>query len=946
MTSKKSIKISLMLISLIFILSLGISAVSASSTLADNSTIYVGTNGNDDYDGLSDVYNSTTKSGPKATIKNATGTVSVNGTVHIANGIYNESGIVLDKSMNIIGAGETKTIVNGGHFLSIFTVDGFSDPTINVTISDLTLTNGTAIYGFIDGGMICQWGGAIYSSGGTVNVNNVTFTNNTGAYDGGVIYSFNGGIVNVNDCKFYNNTLPNGNGGVICNNGGTLTIINSTFSNNTATDSGAGNGGVIYNQYGTATITGCTFSNNTAAGNGGVIYNMWGTTAITGSTFSNNAAEGNGGAVYNDNGLMHITGCEFTGNNVTIAFPNQKYGGAIYNSCGTLSVADSTFTNNTAYYGGAICDDNGLVTIDNSKFNKNTAANYGAGGAICVYYSGGTVNITKSNFTENIGTGNAGAICSYAGTLTVDDSIFTKNNAGHTGYGGAILTQAVTKVTNSIFINNTCDYAGTIASLSESLDVANCTFLNNTAGSYGGAIYGAGTSLTVNNCTIMGNSAKYGGGGIYNQAQLTAHYNRIVNNTAKYGNGLYTFGTADAEYNWWGTNNPTSVVFGSTGTDIYGLNLPSWLVLNISTNSSTTPIGGNVTATAVLQQKNADGSYSSVGDNMPAGIPVTFSGVKGTVKTTSTVLVSGEAKTVFTASNAGAASVSATVDNQTVTAQLTVDKSTSNISISDMNGTNKNSTNLNATLTDEKGNPIAGQKVTFSVNGTDIGSATTNSKGIASLDYTPASSGKFTVTASFSGSDDYLSSTSNGTLTVAPSAYLYLKVTSSKSNLSVGETSLLKYKLGNSGSDTAYNVTVSFAIPDGLEFVTASVDVGNWTYNSTTRSLIWTLDSVPVGDPYLNITVKPLASGSYTVVPTITSATYNGNTNGLPSITVSAPSQNGGNGSSTGNNSVNSVKAVSTTTKTMPLQHTGMPLAGLLMGILAVLGGAILPRKK
>jgi hypothetical protein len=34
------------------------------------------------------------------------------------------------------------------------------------------------------------------------------------------------------------------------------------------------------------------------------------------------------------------------------------------------------------------------------------------------------------------------------------------------------------------------------------------------------------------------------------------------------------------------------------------------------------------------------------------------------------------------------------------------------------------------------------------------------------------------------------------------------------------------------------------------------------------------------------------------------------------------------------------------TTKTVPMQHTGMPIAGLVLAILAVIGGTLAPRKK
>ena len=78
------------------------SAVGAVS--ADQFTIYVGPGGNDAYDGQSAVWNGT--SGPKSTIKNATGTVLDEGTIKLANGVYTGLGnvnIAIKKSVNIIG---------------------------------------------------------------------------------------------------------------------------------------------------------------------------------------------------------------------------------------------------------------------------------------------------------------------------------------------------------------------------------------------------------------------------------------------------------------------------------------------------------------------------------------------------------------------------------------------------------------------------------------------------------------------------------------------------------------------------------------------------------------------------------------------------------------------------------------------------------------------------
>jgi uncharacterized repeat protein (TIGR01451 family) len=195
-------------------------------------------------------------------------------------------------------------------------------------------------------------------------------------------------------------------------------------------------------------------------------------------------------------------------------------------------------------------------------------------------------------------------------------------------------------------------------------------------------------------------------------------------------------------------------------------------------------------------------------------------------------------------------------------------------------------------------------------------------------------------TANQTGTGNLTANTDNQTvtqlLTVNPAAYLYLKVTSSKSNPTVGETFVLTYKLSNSGPDNATNVTMSFQIPAGLEFVNATVDNGTWTYNPANGTITWTLNNVEVGDPYLYLTVKALGSGSYTIIPTITSDTFNRNTDPLTPFTVNVQAQK---------NSNNTVNAASTT-KTVAMKDTGLPLNYLVLAILAVISGFVMPRRK
>lgn len=112
-----------------------------------------------------------------------------------------------------------------------------------------------------------------------------------------------------------------------------------------------------------------------------------------------------------------------------------------------------------------------------------------------------------------------------------------------------------------------------------------------------------------------------------------------------------------------------------------------------------------------------------------------------------------------------------------------------------------------------------------------------------------------------------------------------MNITVNNTNPTVGQSFIITYKLGNYGPDPAENVTINFQIPEGLEFVDITVDSGTWNYNPTTRTVTWTLDNVPVGDPNLKLTVKALQSGQYIITPQVTSDTHNWNTD-IPSITI------------------------------------------------------------
>ncbi len=395
------------------IFSFGVDNVSAASP------IYVSTHGNNSWNGQNSTWINGTLNGPKATIKNATGTVTSGGTVYIAKGTYNENNININKNMTIIGAGQDNTIINGTNKGPIFIFPyGYGE---KVTIENLTLTNGST--GYIGGG-------AIDNFGGNLTVKDCTFSDNTATGDDGLGGAINNGaILNVTDSTFKGNTATYG--GAIANIQGTLTVIGSTFTDNTVSSStGAGGAGAIGNEASLDVID-SIFTDNSANLVGGAIRND-GTGTVTGSTFKGNTATGNddgGGAIENDSTLT-VKGSNFTGNTA----PNG-YGGGIYNYGGTLTVKGSTLTGNTAIYGGAIANNVNNATVHFNQIVDNTASQ---GSAIYNNY-GGKVNASLNWWGCNVGANVAKQIYTGNGTVT---------------YGPWIIL-TITATPGSVYVNGT-----------------------------------------------------------------------------------------------------------------------------------------------------------------------------------------------------------------------------------------------------------------------------------------------------------------------------------------------------------------------------------------------------------------------------------------------------------------------------------------------------------
>ena len=242
-------------------------------------------------------------------------------------------------------------------------------------------------------------GGAIYTSGTTLNLNGARFTGNTATDNGGAIYALNADTViggtwtnaaTEGTAASFKGNAATGNGGALYMEGGSVTVMNanSTLNANTAE-----NGGAIYATSGAITVEKGKLESNEANANGGAIYVDSASVTVKGGTLGgtgkgNVAKQGNGGAIYSGSGPVTISGGTLAGNSA-----ESGEGGAVYADSGTVNYTGGSINGgNSAVNGAAIFVGSGIANVS-ASITGNTATN---GGAIGV---GGT--LARLNFKGN-----------------------------------------------------------------------------------------------------------------------------------------------------------------------------------------------------------------------------------------------------------------------------------------------------------------------------------------------------------------------------------------------------------------------------------------------------------------------------------------------------------------------------------------------------------------
>lgn len=287
-------------------------------------------------------------------IQNAVDVAATEATVNIAAGIYNKpSTINISKSLSLIGAEQSNTLISGNNDFRVFNISNG-----NVNFSKLTIQNGNA--GLGDGG------GINYIGTGTLNIANSIISNNNANQGGGI--SLSSGTLNITNSRIANNTSITNGGGI--NNNGIATINNSLITGNQISASGLTGGG-IFNYEGTLTLNNTTVNRNISARNGGGgITSDFGIVSINNSTISDNSAAN---TTFGGGGILSFRDTSLSLNNSTISGNSiNTTGGGIFIFGSPTVINNLTIANNAATStGGGISQINGTISLRNTIVANN-----------------------------------------------------------------------------------------------------------------------------------------------------------------------------------------------------------------------------------------------------------------------------------------------------------------------------------------------------------------------------------------------------------------------------------------------------------------------------------------------------------------------------------------------------------------------------------------------
>lgn len=395
-----------------------------------------------------------------------------------------------------------------------------------------------------------------------------------------------------------------------------------------------------------------------------------------------NAFSDEGSALYITGNNVKIINCQFLD-----GFAKTE-AGAIFLKARGGEIINSTFINCSSYYTGAVLINSPNVCVIGSYFENNRA---------------------------NISAGAIGWANKENGLI--DGCKFIGNSAHNEGGGAIFWNKGLNgRIINSEFKNNYANFNGSAIfwSYGENGIISNCSFKNNDANVSGGAIFIKGINITVGGCEFINNVADYGGA-LFVVASLTVNNSTFADNAALYGNEIIVAGNNTVTLNNVNPNNITPVIYVTPKINVkdivYGdivkitLEVISWDVAYIPAN------GAN--ASVLINNKLYCANVSD-----------------------------GKAVIEIPDLNAGSYECVVVVDcgkNYTLSEKrvsFNVVKQSVKITAQNRDYVITYGGKYSAALSGTDGEKIVGKKLTFILNGKNIGSVNTNSKGIAVISLT------------------------------------------------------------------------------------------------------------------------------------------------------------------------------------------------------------------
>ena len=554
---------------------------------------------------------------------------------------YKEHDLTISENVTIKCEDKTVTI-DGENAGRIFIVTG------TARIEDLTLMNGQS----------SENGGAIYVNGGDLTLSNCVFASNTAA-KGEAIYMESGSLSLSGNTIADDETIYIAGGTVnsilkFLNNDTIKAEIGETFTLNATLTDDKGNvirgGSVIFTAngetVGTVDLSGdnpleisyivpmvdsgnIVISGSYSLDNGGTVESAT-LIPITFNWFIEGgdryetleeaieAAE-NGDVIYGNPGTYDISRIDIDKN---ITIKANESGSIIINGNGkkifTISadviLENLTFINGTATdNGGIILANKGSLVLNNTVF-KDIQATSGQGSAI--YVSSGFNNVTIENSSfDNINAASALIYCrSSSTTFTVIKTNFTNINVNT--YGLFYFYEGGINLSESRFINITGE-RGVIAyfwGLNDNI-ITKCLFDNVTTADNNGIIYSNSKTVNVSYNVFLG----------INKGIYSSNSGRPVT----------------ADYNYWGSNDPSSYVNSNTV-------LNNWVIMTVNPVSANGIVGEPIEITIDFKHIiNAAGEIADLEDTLPE-FTVYAESNDGTLSQAEATVVDSQAKIAFT----------------------------------------------------------------------------------------------------------------------------------------------------------------------------------------------------------------------------------------------------------------------------------------------------------